>query len=258
MIEVPTAPWTHTVFDLAAWASGAAVGYALYHWRLKDRMAQIASATGPGYLASLAIGAALGAWLSGSLNTLRQPSPTLSHSIAGALVGAILAVEVYKAVRGVRGSTGGIFVGSFATGVVVGRWGCLFAVLSDRTYGTPTSLPWAVDLGDGIGRHPVQIYESAAMAVFLAIYVWGLANRAPWAMRRGFYALCAWYGAQRFLWEFLKPYPAVIGPLNLFHLLNGGLVIYGAVYYLRDLNAERAVGPQERALSVPRPDQQPV
>ena len=96
------------------------------------------------------------------------------------------------------------------------------------------------------------------MAVFLAIYVWGLANRAPWAMRRGFYALCAWYGAQRFLWEFLKPYPAVIGPLNLFHLLNGGLVIYGAVYYLRDLNAERAVGPQERALSVPRPDQQPV
>ena len=32
------------------------------------------------------------------------------------------------------------------------------------------------------------------------------------------------YAAQRYLWEFLKPYPAVLGPLNLFHLLMMGLV----------------------------------
>ena len=258
MIHVPTAPWAHLIFDLAGWAAGAAVGFALYRWRLADRVRVLANAAGPGYFLSLAFGAAAGAWAAGSLNTLQGPAPQLSHSVAGALVGAIAAVEIYKAVRGLRGSTGTIFVGSFATGVMVGRWGCFFAGLPDRTYGIPTRLPWGVDLGDGISRHPVQIYESLAMALFLAIYVWGLGRRAPWAMRRGFYALCIWYGAQRFAWEFLKPYPTVVGPFNLFHILSAGLVIYGVVYYLRDLADERAADAQDRALSVPRPDHQPV
>lgn len=260
MIHVPTAPWAHTAFDLAAWSSGAAVGYALYRWRLSDQLRTVAAKTGPGYFIALVAGAALGAWATGSLNTLRQAAPALSHSIVGALVGAIVAVELYKAVRGVRGSTGGIFVGAFATGAVVGRWGCFFAGLPDRTYGTLTALPWGVDLGDGVSRHPVQIYESLAMAAFLALYVAGLARRAPWAMRRGFYALCVWYGAQRFAWEFLKPYPTLAGPFNVFHLLCAGLVVYGVGYYLRDLAGERAErgDPQGRALSVPRPDHQPL
>ncbi len=258
MIEIPTAAWAHPLCDVAAWAAGAAVGWVLYRWRLRERLSFVAGVTGPGWFVSLALGAAAGAWLTGSSNTLRQAAPALSHSVVGALVGAIAAVEVYKAVRGVRGSTGGIFVGSFATGIAIGRWGCLFTGLPDRTYGTPTGLPWGVDLGDGIARHPVQVYESLAMAAFLAIYVAGLARRAPWAMRRGFYALCLWYGAQRFAWEFLKPYPAVIGPFNLFHLLCAGLVVYGGVYYLRDLADERASRPQGRALPVPWPDHQPL
>ena len=258
LIHVPTAPWAHPVFDLAAWASGAAVGVALYRWRLAERLAFVARVAGPGYFISLAAGAGVGAWLSGSLNTLRQGAPALSHSVVGALVGAIAAVELYKTVRGVRGSTGGLFVGSFATGIVVGRWGCLFTGLPDRTYGTPTALPWGVDLGDGVPRHPVQIYESLAMAALLAVYVLGLAVRAPWAMRRGFYVLCAWYGTQRFVWEFLKPYPTVLGPFNLFHLLCGGLVVYGVGYYLRDLADARAGRPEDGALSVPWPDHQPL
>jgi uncharacterized membrane protein YeaQ/YmgE (transglycosylase-associated protein family) len=258
MIHVPTAPWTHNLFDLAGWAAGAAVGIVLYRRRLSGRARQIAIATGPGYFLSLAAGAAVGAWAAGSLNTLQGPAPELSHSVAGALVGAIVAVEIYKAVRGLRGSTGNIFVGSFASGVIVGRWGCLFAGLPDRTYGTPTRLPWGVDLGDGVSRHPVQIYESLSMALFLAVYVWGLSRRAPWAMRRGFYVLCVWYGAQRFAWEFLKPYPLVVGPFNLFHLLSAGLVAYGVVYYLRDLADERAAEAEIRAVPVPGPDHQPV
>ena len=258
MIHVPTALWTHSVFDLAAWAAGAAVGYGLYRWRLAGQVRQVAGKTGPGYFLSLALGAASGAWAAGSLNPLQGPAPELSHSVAGALVGAIVGVEIYKAIRGIRGSTGTIFVGSFATGVVVGRWGCLVAGLPDRTYGVPTTLPWGVDLGDGVSRHPVQIYESLSMALFLAVYIWGLAGRAPWAMRRGFYVLCAWYGLQRFAWEFLKPYPSVVGPFNVFHLLCGGLIVYGLVYFVRDRADERANEPQVRAVSLPRTDHQPL
>lgn len=255
MIHVPTATWAHTLFDLAGWGAGLAASFGLYRWRLRGLTEQVAGKVGGGYFAALAAGAIPGAWLAGSLNTLRDVHPALSHSVVGALVGAIVGVEVYKALRGIEGSTGGVFVGPFSLGVVVGRWGCLFAGLQDGTYGTPTARPWAIDLGDGIGRHPVEIYESLAMAAFLALYLEGLARRRDWAMRRGFYAMCMWYGATRFGWEFLKPYPPLIGPFNLFHLLCGGLVAYGWLYYRGDLRRAHAQG---RAVPVPGPDHEPV
>lgn len=255
MIHLPTAPWAHSLFDLAAWGGGMALGWGLYRWRLGEAVDKVAMKVDGWYFAALVAGAVPGAWLAGSFNTLRAGG-ALSHSVVGALVGAIAAVEIYKAIRGVQGSTGAIFVGSFTLGVVIGRFGCLFSGLADQTYGSPTTVPFAVDLGDGIGRHPVQIYESAVMALFLLTYLAGLAARAPWAMRRGFYAMCLVYGIQRFAWEFLKPYPRLIGPLNIFHVLCLGLVVYGLGYYLGDLRRERRaqVGP----LSVPGPDHQPV
>jgi uncharacterized membrane protein YeaQ/YmgE (transglycosylase-associated protein family) len=257
LIHIPTAPAVHYLFDALAWASSLAMGVALYRWRLSETATRIAQATGSGYFAALAAGAGLGAWAAGSLNTLRSVTPTLSHSVAGALVGAIVAVELYKAVRGIKGSTGVVFTGPFASGVVVGRLGCFFAGLADFTYGVPTRLPWGVDLGDGIARHPVQIYESLSMLAFLLVYLQALNVRASWALRRSFWALAFWYGAQRFVWEFLKPYPKLIGPFNLFHLLSFALMLYGGIAYGRDVIAERRAA-QERALPVLRPDDQPV
>ncbi len=256
MIPVPTLLAIHPLFDLAGWAAGAAAGLAIYRWRLRAAPRSTAGNLDDGYFAALAAGAVGGGFLAGSLNTLQGPAPAISHSVAGALAGAIIGVEVYKLCRGVRGSTGGVFVGSLATGIVVGRWGCLFAGLGDRTYGVATALPWGVDLGDGVARHPVQVYESLAMVLFLAAYLEGLRRRAPWAMRRGFYVMVAWYGLQRFAWEFLKPYPRLVGPLNLFHLICLGLMAYGLVWFLRDRRFEAYA--QERALSVPGPDHQPV
>ena len=113
------------------------------------------------------------------------------------------------------------------------RFGCLFAGLPDYTYGTPTALPWAVDLGDGIGRHPVEIYEAASMAAFGIVYVRARARGAVWTRHHAFHAMIIVYAAQRFLWEFLKPYPSVIGPLNIFHLLMLGLIVYGFVWWQR-------------------------
>lgn len=255
MIHVPTAPWAHTLFDLLAWGGGLGLGVLLYRWRLREAVDRLATRVDGGYFLALVLGAVPGAWLAGSLNTLRAPGGALSHSVVGALVGAIVGVEIYKRLRGVTGSTGGAFVGSFTLGVVIGRLGCFFSGRADQTFGSPTALPWAVDLGDGIGRHPVQLYESAAMALFLAAYLIGLAARAPWAMRRGFYVMCMAYAVQRFAWEFLKPYPRLVGPFNLFHILCLGLAAYGLTYFLADRRRERAQG---RALSVPGPDHQPV
>jgi phosphatidylglycerol---prolipoprotein diacylglyceryl transferase len=179
---------------------------------------------------ALAVGVIAGAW---GFGTLGGGLGRLSHSLAGALAGGIVAVELYKAARGISGSTGAIWVGPLALGIAVGRWGCLFAGLGDETYGTPADLPWAVDLGDGVPRHPVQVYESLAMLAFLAVYLAALARRAAWSRGRAFYLFVLCYAAQRFVWEFFKPYPDLIGPLNLFQLLALAMIFYALIFDAR-------------------------
>ncbi len=239
MIHVPTNPNFHILFDLLAWGSGAALAAILYRWRLREA-AGIVTRTGPLYAFVLAVGAIAGAWAFGSWNTALSAVPHPSHSIAGALAGAIVAVELYKLARGISGSTGAIWVGPLALGIAVGRLGCLFAGLGDETYGTPTGLPLGVDLGDGIPRHPVQVYESLAMLAFLAVYLLALRRRAAWTRDRAFYLFVLWYAAQRFCWEFLKPYPRLIGPLDVFQLLALFMILYALIYDARARRARHA------------------
>lgn len=232
MIAIPTAPWAHYVGDALAWLS-AALASRWQHRRWPADSARLARITTPSYFVALALGAVAGAWLFGSSNTLRTVLSTPSHSIGGALAGGIVAVEIWKARYGIRVSTGGAFVLPICVGIAVGRFGCLFAGLPDYTYGTPSSLPWAVDLGDGIGRHPVEIYEAGSMAAFGLFYVRARIGGAAWTRAHAFHAMIIVYAAQRFLWEFWKPYPTVIGPLNIFHLLMLGLIVYGLVWWRR-------------------------
>ena len=214
------------LFDLLAWGAGFVTARWLYHWRLRAVGDRIAAKLTVGYVAALVVGTIVGAVLLGSAYSLRQGVPHLSHSVAGALAGAIVAIEIYKAFAGIKGSTGVIWVGSLCIGIAVGRLGCLFAGLADDTFGIPTSLPWAIDLGDGIARHPVQLYESASMLAFFAFYLIALRRRAAWTSTRAFYWFVGWYAAQRFVWEFFKPYPRLFGPLDIFQLCAIGLLAY--------------------------------
>ncbi len=216
----------HTQFDLLAAACASALTLAVYYWRLgtvaEDRLAS----AGPGYALAALMGAAIGAYGLGTANLWLSGVEGIGRSILGSLVGAIAGVELYKRARNITGSTGVIFVAGFTTTIVVGRLGCFFAGLDDHTYGTPTSLPWGVDFGDGIARHPVQLYESGIMAAFLLTALILLARRSSWFLTNGFYLMCATYGIQRFGLEFFKPYATVLGPLNIFHIACLGLILY--------------------------------
>lgn len=232
MVFIPTAPWAHYIGDFAAWLAAAGATW-WQHARWPQQARMLARTTDPEYYLTMAVCALIGAWLTGTANSM-PITLAPSHSVAGALAGGIVGVELWKSRHGVRRSTGGAFVLPLATGIVIGRLGCLFSGLPDLTYGTPTGLPWAVDLGDGIGRHPVQLYEAAAMALFLCVYVPACLKSAAWATRHGFHAFIIYYAAQRFCWEFLKPYPPLIGRLNVFHLLCLGMIVYGIVWWKRD------------------------
>ncbi len=115
------------------------------------------------YLAVGSFGATSGAYLAGSANLWLTGIDGVGRSIEGAIAGAVVAIEALKALTGIRGSTGLSFVAPLAAAIAVGRIGCFLAGLDDMTYGTPTALPWGVDFGDGVPRHPVQLYESATI-----------------------------------------------------------------------------------------------
>src|SRR5579863_858036 len=189
----------------------------------------------PLYIVAASLGATTCAYLAGSANLWLSGIDGVARSIEGAIAGGIIAIEVLKWRTGVQGSTGLRFVAPLAAAIAVGRLGCFFAGLDDMTYGTPTALPWGVDFGDGVPRHPVQLYEAATMAIFFGVFLLLLGQGSEPLRRVGFYAFVAVYAGQRFAWEFLKPYGTVVGPLNLFHLLSLALVAYALFFAAREL-----------------------
>src|SRR5690242_218523 len=71
-------------------------------------------------------------------------------------VGGYFGVEIAKWALEIRTRTGDSFAVPVAVAVAIGRLACFSA---GCCYGTPSTLPWAYDFGDG-PRHPTQLYES--------------------------------------------------------------------------------------------------
>jgi len=121
-------------------------------------------------------------------------------TVLGGFLGGTLGVELGKKVIGWKQSTGDAWVPAITVGLVLGRLGCQSAGLWDQTYGNVTSLPWAWDYGDGVGRHPVALYE-----VLLVLALFAAVRRRWTAPGATFAAFMAGYCALRFGLEFLKP-----------------------------------------------------
>ncbi|MBQ16164.1 MAG: diacylglyceryl transferase [Planctomycetaceae bacterium] len=85
------------------------------------------------------------------------------------LVGGYVGVELAKWWSGVRVSTGDSFAVSVPVAVAIGRLACF---TNGCCHGIATSAPWGIDFGDGVSRHPTQLYETAfhlACGVALAV-----------------------------------------------------------------------------------------
>lgn len=133
-------------------------------------------------------------------------SLALGQTIVGGIIGGMLGVEIAKKLVGVKHSTGDLFVMPFCVGLIVGRIGCFLAGLHDGTYGMSTSLPWGMDFGDGVLRHPTQIYDMlwcVAMLILVKI------NYYKWQAVSGltFKVMFAGYLLWRLLVDGIKPVP---------------------------------------------------
>jgi phosphatidylglycerol---prolipoprotein diacylglyceryl transferase len=167
---IPLGPWVvhpHFLFETLAYL----IGFRLYLRRRRQHGDHLDDGPRWSVVTAAAVGAVLGSRL---LFWIEDPAATLGNldhplvliggkSIVGALVGGWIAVEIVKRWIGVREATGDLFAVPLAVGIGVGRIGCFLSGLPDGTYGTATSLPWGVNLGDGIARHPTALYESLFM-----------------------------------------------------------------------------------------------
>lgn len=181
------------------------------------------------YLLALLFGLIAGSLLFGTLNLHWSGQTGVAKSMLGGVFGAIVSAEVFKYFAGIRQSTGLYFVPGLMVLIAVGRIGCFLAGLEDFTYGIETTLPWGVDFGDGLKRHPVQLYETLMILVGLLILLVSYPKHPHFWQAQGFYIFVLFYAGQRFWWENLKPYSAVFGTVNLFQLLCLGLVGYAVL-----------------------------
>jgi prolipoprotein diacylglyceryltransferase len=224
----------HLLFELLAYTVSAA-----WYWLDRDRRGDDVSAGHRWSLAAAAIaGAVMGSrilyWLEDPHATLERLSDVQhlvgGQTIVGGLLGGWIAVEIQKRRLGIRQPTGDLLAVPIALGTAVGRIGCFLSGLPDGTYGTATSLPWAVDFGDGILRHPVAIYETLFMFALVLLLV-ALDRRG----RRGesFLTLVVCYFAFRILVDFLKPGVPLAGLTAIQWAAAAGLVWALSVWLLR-------------------------
>lgn len=223
----------HLILDLLSYGVGAFLTLKVF--KKKNQFIECENVR-YAYYTTIIVGVFLGALLIGSLNTyLSLPSSDafiLGKSILGAIVGGIIATEIFKKIMQIEGSTGSYFVPSLAIGIAIGRVGCFLSGLDDYTYGIPTDSFLGYDFGDGISRHPVQLYESLTMFLFFIYVVVIYRTNITYFEKHIFYQFTLLYGTQRFMWEFLKPYETLFWGLNIFQFFCLGLVLY-ALYHLR-------------------------
>jgi len=187
-------------------------------------------------LVAAALGAVVGSkllhWLENPLLTWSQRHDLLylmgGKTIVGGLLGGLLAVEWSRKRRGLIKASGDLFAIPLALGISVGRLGCFLTGLDDADVGMPTHLPWGVNFGDGIPRHPTQLYE-LCFALALAWALTRLRFRMP---RQGdlFKLFMVSYLGFRLVVDFIKPV-----------LRFGGLTViqwaalFGLAWYARDI-----------------------
>jgi prolipoprotein diacylglyceryltransferase len=203
----------HLVLEATAYA----VGFALHHFIRKalpgPKIPPIAHLW---IIAGLVLGALAGAHMVAFFDASESASAVaafMGKSIVGALAGGWIGVEIAKRLNRVRGSTGDAWVIPLLASIAVGRVGCFLTGLSDHTYGVFTTLPWAVDFGDG-PRHPTQLYESFFCLGMIPIFslLIALLPKRPGLLFRLFIIV---YMLFRFVIEFIKPTPKPLAGISV-------------------------------------------
>jgi phosphatidylglycerol---prolipoprotein diacylglyceryl transferase len=222
----------HLLFESLAYF----IGFRVYLWTRKKESIPVEKALWivVGAIFGADIGSKLVYWLENPLKTLHEWNSLTylleGKTIVGGLLGGLIGVETAKKIIGWENSTGDDFVLPLIVGMMIGRIGCFLTGLSDHTYGTPTNWITGVDFGDGVKRHPTQLYEFAFLLV-LGIILMRIKRTPAKVLWEGylFQLFMLSYLIFRLAIDFIKPTPH-----PYFHLNNIQLAcIAGIIYYVQ-------------------------
>jgi phosphatidylglycerol---prolipoprotein diacylglyceryl transferase len=164
---------------------------------------------------SIILGAIIGAFAgSRIIGYLENPLITLNtqnliqllntKSIMGGLFGGLLGVEVAKKIIKENQSSGDLFTYPLIVGIMIGRIGCFLSGTNEFTYGIETNFISGMDLGDGLLRHPIALYEIIFLLVVF-IFLKKIASVVEPKNGSEFKIFMIVYFGFRFFIEFLKP-----------------------------------------------------
>jgi phosphatidylglycerol:prolipoprotein diacylglycerol transferase len=218
----------HLVFETLAYFAA----FRVYVWLRKRRGDAIDDANRSWVIAAAAFGAALGSKL---LNWFEDPRLTLQKlgdpasllggkTVVGALIGGLFAVEWAKKRLGISGRTGDLFALPLCVGIAIGRIGCFLTGVEDHTAGVATSLPWGMNFGDGIARHPTQLYE-VLFVLALGAFLWRQMQK-PYTEGDIFKFFMVAYFAFRLLCDFLKPDVRLFLGLSAIQWASAAMLLY--------------------------------
>jgi len=211
------------------------VGVRLYYFMRKGGDDPISSQNRLWIMLGAMLGALIGSRLfailedPAHLNQLNFQVLYASKTIAGGLLGGLFGVELIKKIIGVRIASGDIYVIPILVALIIGRWGCFLMGVAEPTYGKPTDFLLGMDLGDGIKRHPVMLYEILFASFLLVFFILIRSKKLPNGEK--FKLFMVLYFLFRFLMEFLKPYQSLF--LNLSSIHWSAIIIF--IYYYKFL-----------------------
>ena len=222
----------HAVLETAAFF----VGFRYFLYLRRRQRDVIESKNRVWIIAGAIFGALIGSRIVGSLERPYELGMTdnlllyiySNKTVLGGFLGGLFGVELAKKIIGEKKASGDLFVYPIILALCIGRLGCFTMGVYEETHGTPTTLPWGMNLGDGISRHPVTLYEIIFL-VLLWITFRTIQNR--YSLNNGalFKLFMIAYMVFRFLLEYLKPHYTLSIGLSTIQLV----CVLGLLYYAR-------------------------
>lgn len=129
----------------------------------------------------------------------------INKTVFGGFLGGLFGVEFAKKLMGERNASGDLFTYPMVLGLIIGRIGCFSMGVYEETYGTETGFFTGMNLGDGVLRHPVTLYEIGYLILLWMLLV-QLSKKIILANGAAFKIFMMSYCMFRFLCDFIKPH----------------------------------------------------
>jgi phosphatidylglycerol---prolipoprotein diacylglyceryl transferase len=151
-----------------------------------------------------------------------------NKTVVGGFLGGLFGVELIKKIIKERNPSGDLFVYPMIVALIIGRMGCFSMGVFEETYGTVTTLPWALNLGDGLPRHPVCIYE---ILFLITLWLSLVQLQKTYSLANGalFKLFMIAYLTFRLLLDFIKPHYTFNIGLSTIQIA----CLLGLIYYYR-------------------------